>query len=243
MRVLFKFILLIFVYLIVLNSSYSFSVEQFTKYDTTIIINEDDTITVEKIINLRNIHTVGIIPGQFEFQLNSASGNPLDIISYDVLDRYNNKISSQLIETKDKTAIILNLITPILPGFEQVIKLSYKIKYEPSGIFFKRVEMPLKESTRVPILDGEVRIEIPSGKSFTYISNSNQNVSVDSNSATFLVDQNSPSTLEIEYSFLPLRVGNIPGSLLFWTIINIILILILAYEVKREVEKIKKRRK
>ena len=234
----FLFLLLLLTFFSPLNAV----VEQFTNYDTTITLLENNTIKVEKIINLRNIHDVGIVPGQFDFKLTSSDGKPVEILDYKVLDRYDNEIKSKLVKNQDHTAIILNLFTPILPGFEHVIKLDYTIKYEPSGIFFKKVQIPLKETTRLPILNGDVRVELQDGNTFTHISHFDNSTLIEGNVATFSLNENSPSSLTFEYSFIPIRVGNIPGSLIFWTVINIILLVVLAFEVKREVAKIKARK-
>ena len=44
------------------------SVEVFSKYDTVLSINNDNTIDVNKSLSLKNVYDVGIVPGQIEFK-------------------------------------------------------------------------------------------------------------------------------------------------------------------------------
>lgn len=232
-----------------LSSAFSYDVEQFTKYDSVVTILDDNTIQIEKHISIRNVHDSGIIPGQVEFKIfNADSQNPLNIVEYSAKNRYDDDIRSRVVKTNDYTSIVLDIFQPILPGFEYEITLTYILEYESSGIFFKRVEIPLKEDTRVPILDGDVLIEIPEGKSFTYLSYENDNTTIQGNSAAFSLEQDSPNVLTFEYSFIPLKIGSFAGSLIFWALVNVILLVILGFEVKKQLRRLngdkpKKKRK
>ncbi len=232
--------LVIFFFMLMLASTvFSYEVEQFTNYDSTITILEDNRIKIEKQISIRNIHDAGIIPGQVEFKIfNADSNQPLTIVEYSAINRYGEDIRSKLFTTSDYTSIILDIFQPILPGFEYDITLSYVIEYEPSGIFFKRVEIPLKENTRVPILEGDVLIEIPQGRYFTYLSYEHENTSFVENQAAFSLEKDSPGVLIFEYSFIPLKFGGLAGSLVFWSLVNVILLIILGFEVKKQLRKL-----
>ena len=79
------------------------AVEVFTKYDTTVSINANETIDVHKSMRLRNIHVVGIVPGRIEFKIPRISEDSVSEISlsnFKVVDRYGNNIKSQVFETK-----------------------------------------------------------------------------------------------------------------------------------------------
>jgi len=48
-----------------------------------------------------------------------------------------------------------------------------------------------------------------------------------------------PNSVSFEYSYLPIMIGNLKGSYVFWIAINIILLLILVYEIKKEIKRIR----
>lgn len=235
-----RLLTLFFLFFIFLTVGFSYQVEQFTTYDSTITILDDNKIKVEKQLSIRNVHDAGIIPGQVEFKIfNSDSNNPINIVEYSAKNRYGDDIRSKLLSTSDFSSIVLDIFQPILPGFEYDITLTYVMEYNPSGIFFKRVEIPLKEDTRVPILAGDVLIEVPESRYFTYLSYENENTTIQSNSASFSLQQDTPDFLIFEYSFIPLKVGPLAGSLVFWSLVNIVLLVILGLEVKKQLRKLR----
>lgn len=239
-----RLLLLFFLFSSIFLSGYSYTVEQFTQYDSTITILEDNKIEIKKQLAIRNIHDAGIIPGQVEFKIfNADPSDPLKIVEYSAKNRYDEDIRSRLSTTQNFTSIALDIFQPILPGFEYEITLTYVIEYDPSGIFFKRVEIPLKESTRVPILAGDVFVEVPEGKYFTYLSYENEDAIIEGNTASFSLQEDTPDLLIFEYSFIPLKIGPLAGSLVFWSLVNVILLIILGMEIKRELKKMHKRRK
>ncbi len=234
-----KVLILLVVLFTLFGNIYAYEVEQFTKYNSQVKILEDNKLEVDKDISIRNVHDSGIIPGQVEFKIYAGEDSGLNILNYSATNRYGADIKSKLVNTNSFSSIILDIYQPILPGFEYQINLNYILEYESSGIFFKRVELPLKENTRVPILDGEVIIEVPEGRSFTYLSYED-GVNIESNKLVITLDENTPDIMTFEYSFIPLKLGSIPGSLIFWVIVNIILISILVIEIRRGIKKHKK---
>jgi hypothetical protein len=239
-----RFLFLFFLICSGFATIHAYEVEQFTQYDSTITVLDENKIEIKKQIAIRNVHDSGIIPGQVEFKIfNADSEHPLHISEYSAVNRYGDDIRSRVVTTNEYSSIVLDIFQPILPGFEYEITLTYVIEYDPSGIFFKRVEIPLKESTRVPILSGEVFIEVPEGKYFTYLSYENENSTVEGNMASFSLSEDTPDILIFEYSFIPLKFGPLAGSLVFWALVNVILLIILGMEVKREVRKLRSRRK
>ena len=228
------FLLLSFVFILTSVAISYGAVEQFSVYDTKMTFNENDTITVEKLIHLRNVHDVGIVPGEFEFVLFSSDHEDIELQNIVIKDRYDNDIKFRIIDSVDKKSIVMNLITPILPGFEYVIKMNYTFSYEDSGLLFKRMQVPLKEETRLPVLSGTVEIDIPSSKSFTYLSHTDNSTMINGSSVRYEIDATTPSALMVEYSWLPIRLVGLPGSLVFWTVINLFLVLTLFIQIKRQ---------
>lgn len=227
----------VFLLVSIANSSFA-AIEVFTQYDTTMIFNSNNTIDVHKEILLRNIHEVGIVPGQIEFKINGKSEG-LELLDYEVIDRYGREIRSSLVQTGDTYTIMLNIFSPILPGFDYKIDLKYSLAYEPAGIFFKRVEVPLKENTRIPILRGNVELLFPEKYSVTYTDYTDNNTTIHANTAIWDLDKNSPETVMVEYSYIPLSIGGVSGALIFWIVVNIILLVLLVWQIKKEVLKFK----
>ncbi len=216
------------------------SVEVFTKYDTTININKNYTIDVSKKILLRNIHEVGIIPGEIEFKIISAfEKNSGDIINLEAKDRYGNPIKSKIQKTGDQNVIILNIFTPILPGFEYQINLDYTIQYESTGIFFKTLQIPLKESSKIPIQNSNVKVILPDSYHLTYVDYKDENTIIEGKEITWIVNENTPEISSIEYSYLPISIGNLRGSLVFWLLVNILLIAVLLLQVVKEAKRLR----
>ena len=69
---LIKYVSLVFTCLFFINSIFG-AVEVFSKYDTHLTINNDNTIEVNKSLSLKNVYDVGIVPGQIEFKIGKGT--------------------------------------------------------------------------------------------------------------------------------------------------------------------------
>lgn len=229
----FVFVLLCFIFV---SSGYS-AVEIFTKYDTTVSIHSNESMDVHKSMRLRNIHVVGIVPGRIEFKIPKiadGSVSEVKLENFRALDRYGNPIKSQVFETKNTTVIALDIFTPLLPGFEYVIDMYYTLSYDSSGLFFKNLEVPLKDESSVEIQKGTFNLQLPDNYHFTYISFKDNNTILEGNTVTWNVDRSAPDSVRMEYSYIPVKIGNMKGSYVFWILINIVLLLILTFEIRKE---------
>jgi len=116
------------------------AVEVFSEYKTTLTINNDNTVLLNKTLKLKNVYDVGIVPGQIEFKVGrgiDGSIDNLEVKDVVAIDRFGNVIKSQLRNTNDYSIIILDVYYPLLPGFEYEFNLVYTLAYKPGGIFFK----------------------------------------------------------------------------------------------------------
>lgn len=234
-------LILIFLLLGTLISPVFSTVEVFSKYNTILTVNNDNTIEVNKSLSLKNVYNVGIVPGQIEFKIGKGtegSIGKIDILKVEAYDRFGTEIKSQVRTTKDYSVIILDIYYPLLPGFEYSFDLYYKLAYEPGGIFFKSLNIPLREST-IPIEKGEFSVLLPGNYFFTYLDTEGKEVAVDGNFATWQILNNEPKSVAFEYSYLPVKIGGLKGSYVFWVAINILLLLFLVYEVRKEIRRIK----
>ena len=218
------------------------SVEVFSNYDTHLKVNSDNTIEVNKTLSLKNVYDVGIVPGQIEFKiargLEGSVGN-IEVIDVKAVDSYGKEVKSQVRQTQDYSVIILDVYYPLLPGFEYDFNVYYKLSYEVGGIFFKSLQIPLREST-IPIETGTFNVELPDNYHFTYLdADDTTQASISEGVATWPIQDNSPSSIHFEYSYLPLKIGPLQGSYVFWISVNILLLLFLIYEVRREIRRVR----
>ncbi len=217
------------------------SVEVFSDYSTHLKINDDDTIEINKSLTLKNVYDVGIVPGQIEFKIAKGTEGSLgniDVQEVYAVDAFGKEIKSQIRKSKEFSVIIIDVYYPLLPGFEYEFDLYYKLSYDPGGIFFKSLQIPIREST-IPIEQGEFTVELPSSYHFTYLESEGAEGVINNNQATWQIEDNTPSSILFEYSYIPVNVGGIQGSYLFWIVVNIILALFLFFEIRREVKRIK----
>ena len=141
-------------------------------------------------MNLRNIHTVGIVPGQVEFKINhDANSGILNLVNYSVTNRYGQSITSKLIQTESYSIIALDIFQPLLPGFEYIINLDYTLEFDPSGIIFKTFELPLKENTRIPIWEGRYELELPESYQLTYLNYEDNDTVIENGKVTYILSE------------------------------------------------------
>lgn len=239
-----KLSIYLFLAFFLISSSFA-AMEIFSEYNTEITVNSNSTIDVHKTILLQNIHTTGLVPGNIEFKINKKINNSdseIKITNIRLYDRYNNPIKFKSIETKDYNVISFDIFSPLLPGFEYKLDLYYTFEYESSGFFFKSIEVPIKEITTIPIEEGSFKISIPENYGFTYISHVSNNSQINKNNAMwqFNKENKMPETIAFEYSYIPLKFGELRGSILFWIIIDIVLFSLLILDIVRRIKKSKK---
>ncbi len=218
-------------------SSFSNTVlgESFSKYHSVVNFSEDKII-ISKDLALKNNYDRTILPGQIEFRVGKGtqdsvtSANLQNII---ILDNDGNNISYSVRENLDYTSLILDIYYPLLPQFEYKFFLQYELKFQASGIFFKSLEVPLKE-TSIPIEDGIFEVHLPKNSRFTYTGDLNEYVSIEKNVGIWELGDNLPNSVEFEYSFIPIRTSFMRGSYLFWIIINLLMFAFLVFEIRKE---------
>lgn len=231
----FKFLLLISC-LLFFCSSYSYAeVQEFSRYETNIKILNNNTLEISKKISLKNTHSVGFIPGEVEFNVGDEKLK-LEILSVKSKDTYGNYIEHRVKNVNESRIIVLNVEYPVLPGFEYTFYLNYTLKIKPKGIFFKSIQIPTSQSS-IPLENGELKIAIPDNNYFTYIQSKNNITQINKKQIKVDLDSTKIDTVNFEYSRIPISIFNIKGSLLFWGIINLVLVLILLRIIGSEIAK------
>lgn len=219
----------------------SANVEVFSSFDTVMTINSNNTVDIKKALSLKNVFDVGIVPGQVEFKVargEEGGANNIEIVEASAVDQYGTPIKTTIRNGDQFSVIVLDVFYPLLPGFEYGFELDYRFSYQPEGIFFKSLNVPLREST-IPIEDGTFRVNLPQNTGFTYISEEGYNGTVDK-AAVWMISDNTPQEISFEYSFLPVKTaGFARGSYVFWIIVNLILLAVLIFEIRRGIRRIR----
>lgn len=232
-----RFFLFFLSFVVLLGSAFSaYEFQEFTKYHTTVTLFENDTMQVEKVISMRNIYERGIIPGQVEFKILDEHQS-MELLDFKAYNRYGQEIKSYVRDTQDFKVLGVDIFTPLLPGFEYEMTLRYTLSIEPSGLFFKTLTIPLKENTNLPILDGSLLIQVPEGKTYTYYSYEDNSTDISDNAIFWKFNEQTDPVVKIEYSNLPITIPGIQGSLIFWFFVNMILLIVLIREVKKELKR------
>ena len=169
LKVYLKKVFFVFVLILTSLSCLNASVEVFSNYDTVLTVNTDNTIDINRSLTLKNVYEVGIVPGQIEFKVAKGVDGSVDnlkVMNVSAKDKFGKDIKVQVREMKDYSVIILDVYYPLLPGFEYQFDLDYKLSYNPGGIFFKSLNIPIREST-IPIEKGAFRVVLPDNYHFT----------------------------------------------------------------------------
>lgn len=218
-------------------SSFSNTVlgESFSQYHSVVNFS-DETIIISKDLALKNNHDKTILPGQIEFRIGKGTQDSVtnaNLQNIIVLDSNGDNISYSIRENEEYTSLILDIYYPLLPKFEYKFFLQYELEFEASGIFFKSLEVPLKE-TSIPIENGTFEVHLLKNSRFTYLGELDDFVSIDKNVGIWELGNNLPNSVEFEYSFIPIRTSFMRGSYAFWIIINVLMFVFLVYEIRKE---------
>lgn len=236
----FRLVVGIVFFLALIFQAYS-SVEVFSQYDTQMQVFSNNSIQISKDLTLKNVYDVGIVPGQIEFKVGrgtEGSIGSIDISAVTAVDSFGNEIKSQVRSTSDYSVIILDVYYPLLPGFEYAFSLNYTLSYEPGGIFFKSLQIPLRESS-IPIEKGEFKVVLPENYHFTHLTSDGGEAQVVEGNAVWEIIDDTPRSVSFEYSYLPISFGGIKGSYFFWVGLNVLLLLFLIFEIRKEIRRVR----
>lgn len=233
-------IVLGFFFVIIFSNVVFSTVEVFSNYDTVLQVQENK-ILINKTLTLKNVYDVGIVPGQIEFKIargEDGSVNDLKVLNVSARDKFGKEIKTQVRDIDEYTAIILDVYYPLLPGFEYTFDLNYELSYKPGGLFYKSLNIPLREST-IPIKSGNFEVKLPNSYSFTYFGDNDVPNENSNNVAKWEIKDNMPNSIIFEYSWIPNPLKSFKGSYIFWGLVNLILLLLLFFEIKKEINRVR----
>ena len=243
----FKRLYFLFTFLLIsLISSTSFTQaeivgESFSKYYSKVEFLDGDIIRISKDMALKNNYDRAILPGQIEFRIGSGtldSSTNIILENIKVRDQMGRDITYTYREFEDYSSIVLDIFYPLLPGFQYEFSLIYELEFEARGIFFKSLEIPLKESS-IPIEEGTFEVILPKNNFFTYLGDLDMFATINGNVGIWELEDNLPNSVEFEYSFLPIRTPWLRGSYTFWVLVNMIMFGFLVVQIRKEVRRVK----
>lgn len=215
--------------------------ESFSKYYSKVEFIDSETIRITKNLTLKNNYDKSILPGQIEFRVGSGtldSATSINLSNIKAVGENNRNISYTYREFEDYSSLILDVYYPLLSGFEYDFQLEYELKLESGGIFFKNLQIPLKDSS-IPIEEGTFEVILPKNNYFTYAGELDEYATINGNRGIWDLQNNFPNTVEFEYSIIPIRTSWMRGSYLFWILINVAMFMFLVYQIRKEVIKVR----
>lgn len=215
--------------------------ESFSEYYSKVEFINEDTIRITKNLTLKNNYDRSILPGQIEFRVGSGtldSATSINLSNIRAVGQNGENISYTYREYEDYSSLILDVYYPLLSGFEYEFQLEYELKLESGGIFFKNLQIPLKDSS-IPIEDGTFEVILPKNNYFTYAGELDEYATINGNKGVWDLQNNFPNTVEFEYSIIPIRTSWMRGSYLFWILVNVAMFMFLVYQIRKEVIKVK----
>lgn len=234
------FSLILFISILNFNHA-QISGESFSKYYSKVEFLEENIIKISKDMALRNNYDRAILPGQIEFRIGSGtldSSTNIILENIKVFDQFGRNITYTYREFEDYSSIVLDIFYPLLPGFEYEFSLIYELEFESRGIFFKSLEIPLKESS-IPIEQGTFEVILPRNNYFTYLGDLDMFATINRNVGVWELEDNLPNSVEFEYSFIPIRTPWLRGSYTFWIIVNLLMFAFLVTQIRKEIKKAK----
>lgn len=235
------FLCLFFILMSFLSFSNSVVGESFSQYHSFVNFTDEETIVISKQLALKNNFDKTILPGQIEFRIGKGTRDSVtnaNLENVKVYDKDGNNISYSIRENSEYTSLILDIYYPLLPKFEYKFFLQYELEFEASGIFFKSLEVPLKE-TSIPIENGTFKVHLPKNSRFTYLGDLANYTTINKNEGIWQLGNNLPNSVEFEYSFIPIRTSFMRGSYVFWLIVNVLMFTFLVYEIRKELVSIR----
>ncbi|MFO7711463.1 MAG: hypothetical protein R6V53_06865 [Candidatus Woesearchaeota archaeon] len=202
----------------------------FQEYDTTFTL-EDDILTVEKELRLKNVGSSPIIPGEIHFKVSQQGkdGNiPAQVYDYSVIDRNEEDVDTEKIVGKDATDLVFTIWEPLLPKFYYDFSMTYKMDFKTKGILFHEIQVP-EEQTTIPIKESTTSFQLPKSNHITYAPEGDISKTEDYR----VIEWDDKSALQFEYTFLPLPKTPVRMINIFWVTVILISLIVLVIRFTR----------
>ncbi|MFW6013998.1 MAG: hypothetical protein ACOCZ6_01975 [Nanoarchaeota archaeon] len=206
----------------------------FSNYKTTTTL-KDDRLHVEREVTIQNLDSNPIIPGELHFRIHELEGGervPSKIENFRTSNEHGMEMESKEVEGSDETELVVSMWEPILPNFNYNIQMSYDIVFEPQGLLFHELIVPMEDTT-VPIKNTENEFHLPSNYHVTYAEEADVRKVEREGEVYSEISWDDERQMSIEYSVLPLPRLGTKAVNIFWGAI-IIITLILSFVLHRK---------
>lgn len=201
----------------------------FDNYDTTFTIG-DGKLLVEKDLRLKNVGNSPIIPGEIHFRISQEGSKNVapEINSYKAINSENRELDTQLIKTENEASLVFTVWEPLLPNFFYDVTMTYEFEFSPRGVLFYSVSLP-QERTTIPIKQYESTVVLSKLNHFTYAPGAEIETTDVGREATW----DEQTTVDFEFSVIPLPKLGFKAVNLFWIVIMVILVIQLFLKVRK----------
>jgi hypothetical protein len=188
--------------------------------DTTL---EKGRFHIERTVILKNVGSNPIIPGELHFKLHEVREDakiPSKVKNFKAENELKTVLKTRTIEGKEETDLVISVWEPVLPRFTYKITLSYDLEFEPKGILFYEINVPVEETT-IPIISNEHNLHLPDNYYVTFAPQGE--VKATGNSVK-TVSWKNKKTMVVEYSVMPLPKLGMRAVNVFWIAVIVSLI-------------------
>ena len=206
----------------------------FSKYVTTTTL-EGDHLHISRDIVLENVGGNPIIPGELHFKLHEVDDDKriaTKVEGFIAWDEYDNELKTRQLEGDEETDLVISIWEPVLPKFSKRIHLEYDILFEPKGVLFYELNVPVEETT-IPIKENINTILLPSKYKVTHAPDAEVKDVKDDGENYRSIRWSNKKQMIVEYSMIPLPRLGIRAVNLFWGVV-IIATLIISFILHRK---------
>ncbi|MGM5482372.1 MAG: hypothetical protein ACQESF_02815 [Nanobdellota archaeon] len=231
----FKFLIYVTLFMLFIQMSLA-EVVVFSDYSTQTTL-QDDHLHIHRELTLRNVGGNPIIPGELHFKIHEMEGNKKvasSIRNFEVYNDYDMDMNSRKITGDRETDLVISIWEPVLPKFSYKIFMDYDIEFEPSGLLFYELVVPVEETT-IPIKDSSNEIIVPEKYHITHAPDAQVSKKTVNDDKVNSVNWEGKKPMAIEYSIIPLPRVGMKAVNLFWGVI-ITITLVLSYLFHRKLK-------
>lgn len=196
--------------------------DQYTT-DTTL---QKGRFHIERTVILKNVGSNPIIPGELHFKLHEVKEDqrvPSTVKNFKAENELKTELKTRMIEGKEETDLVISVWEPVLPRFTYKIQLSYDLEFEPKGILFYEINVPVEETT-IPIINNEHNLYLPKKYSITYAPQGEVKSVTKAGTSYRMVSWKNKKDMVVEFSVVPMPKLGIRGVNLFWIAIIVTLV-------------------
>ncbi len=219
-------ILVVFALLVsVLIGSVHAEVVVFKSYETRTAL-ADDRLQISRKIVLQNVGSNPIIPGELHFRLHEIRKGEKVASAVSLLQAQNDfdkKLNTRKLETAEETDIVVSVWEPVLPQFTYVVFLDYSLDFEPKGLLFYEITVPLEETT-IPIKDQKQSLYLPNRYRVTYAPGAEVKLVEEDGKKYRVVTWSNREDMTVEYTVIPLPKMGIRAVNVFWMVVILALL-------------------